>query len=93
MEFRPCIDIHNGKVKQIVGGSLKDEGNMADENFVSGQDAVFYANLYKKEGFRGGSYYFIKCERQRILRSDKETGDGCVTGVSGRSAGWRRHYG
>lgn len=41
MEFRPCIDIHNGKVKQIVGGSLKDEGNMADENFVSGQDAVF----------------------------------------------------
>ena len=35
MEFRPCIDIHNGKVKQIVGGSLKDEGNMADENFVS----------------------------------------------------------
>ena len=31
MKFRPCIDIHNGKVKQIVGGSLKDEGNMADE--------------------------------------------------------------
>ena len=27
MKFRPCIDIHNGKVKQIVGGSLKDEGN------------------------------------------------------------------
>ncbi len=26
MKFRPCIDIHNGKVKQIVGGSLKDEG-------------------------------------------------------------------
>ena len=34
MEFRPCIDIHNGKVKQIVGGSLKDEGNMADENLI-----------------------------------------------------------
>ena len=59
MEFRPCIDIHNGKVKQIVGGSLKDEGNMADENFVSGQDAVFYANLYKKEGFRGGHIIFL----------------------------------
>ena len=28
MKFRPCIDIHNGKVKQIVGGSLKDEGNI-----------------------------------------------------------------
>ena len=29
MEFRPCIDIHNGKVKQIVGGSLKDTGDFA----------------------------------------------------------------
>jgi len=35
MEFRPCIDIHNGKVKQIVGGSLKDEKDFAKENFVS----------------------------------------------------------
>ena len=34
MEFRPCIDIHNGKVKQIVGGSLRDEGSQARENFV-----------------------------------------------------------
>ena len=38
MKFRPCIDIHNGKVKQIVGGSLKDAGDQAKENFVSGQD-------------------------------------------------------
>ena len=42
MRFRPCIDIHNGKVKQIVGGSLLDEGNQATENFVSEQDAAFY---------------------------------------------------
>ncbi len=42
MEFRPCIDIHNGKVKQIVGGSLLDEGNRAKENFVAEQDAVFF---------------------------------------------------
>ena len=47
MKFRPCIDIHNGKVKQIVGGSLKDVGDQAKENFVSGQDAAFYAELYK----------------------------------------------
>ena len=38
MEFRPCIDIHNGKVKQIVGGSLKDRGDFASENFVSEQN-------------------------------------------------------
>lgn len=54
MEFRPCIDIHNGKVKQIVGGSLQDQGNAVRENFVSKQDAAFFAGLYRREGLRGG---------------------------------------
>ena len=54
MNFRPCIDIHNGKVKQIVGSSLKDEGNQATENYVSQQDGAFYANMYKKDGVQGG---------------------------------------
>lgn len=54
MEFRPCIDIHNGKVKQIVGSSLKDEGNSAEENFVSDRNAAFYAGLYRDMGLCGG---------------------------------------
>jgi len=54
MHFRPCIDIHNGKVKQIVGGSLLDAGNQAQENFVAEQDASFYARLYRKSGIKGG---------------------------------------
>ncbi len=54
MEFRPCIDIHNGQVKQIVGGSLKDAGDAAQENFVATQDAAFFANLYKNAGLKGG---------------------------------------
>ena len=54
MKFRPCIDIHNGKVKQIVGGSLTDVQDQAKENFVSEQDAAFYAELYKKAGIKGG---------------------------------------
>ena len=54
MEFRPCIDIHNGQVKQIVGGSLKDWNNLAKENFVANQDARFYAKLYKEAGLKGG---------------------------------------
>ena len=54
MEFRPCIDIHNGAVKQIVGGSLRDAGDTAKENFVSEQDAAFYARLYQKLGICGG---------------------------------------
>ena len=54
MNFRPCIDIHNGKVKQIVGGSLKDAGDQAKENFVSEQNAAFYAELYQKKRIKGG---------------------------------------
>ena len=54
MEFRPCIDIHNGKVKQIVGGSLQDKNNQAKENFVAKQDAAYYAALYRDAGIRGG---------------------------------------
>lgn len=54
MKFRPCIDIHNGQVKQIVGGSLLDQNNQAEENFVSEQDAEYYAKLYKKDNLKGG---------------------------------------
>ena len=54
MKFRPCIDIHNGQVKQIVGGSLRDTGDQANENFVSSQNASFFANLYKKHNLKGG---------------------------------------
>ncbi len=54
MKFRPCIDIHNGQVKQIVGGSLKDAGDSAVENFVSENGAAFYASLYKKMKLTGG---------------------------------------
>ncbi|MBQ8412386.1 MAG: phosphoribosylformimino-5-aminoimidazole carboxamide ribotide isomerase [Lachnospiraceae bacterium] len=54
MRFRPCIDIHNGSVKQIVGGSLKDEMDSAKENFVSLLSADYYADMYKKHGLSGG---------------------------------------
>ena len=54
MRFRPCIDIHNGKVKQIVGGSLKDEGSQADTNFTSELDAAWYARRYQQDGLKGG---------------------------------------
>ena len=53
MEFRPCIDIHNGKVKQIVGGTLRDAHDTAQENFVSEQDAAFYARFYQKDRIKG----------------------------------------
>ncbi|MDO6563745.1 phosphoribosylformimino-5-aminoimidazole carboxamide ribotide isomerase [Amphritea sp. 1_MG-2023] len=51
-QFRPCIDLHQGQVKQIVGGSLNDQG--AKTNFVSQYDAEYYANLYRQHNLTGG---------------------------------------
>lgn len=54
MRFRPCIDIHNGKVKQVRGASLSDSAGTADENFVSDREAFVYADIYKEKGLPGG---------------------------------------
>ena len=53
MRLRPCIDIHGGRVKQIVGGSIR-EGQAVKENFVSERDAAYYASLYRERGLAGG---------------------------------------
>ena len=62
MRFRPCIDIHNGKVKQIVGGSLTDVQDQAEENFVSEQDGAFYARLYREAGLSGGHVILLNSQ-------------------------------
>lgn len=72
MEFRPCIDIHNGKVKQIVGGSLMDAGNRAEENFVSEQDAGFFAHLYKEAGIRGGHIILLNAKESEFYEATKQ---------------------
>ena len=51
--FRPCIDLHNGQVKQIVGGTL-DDSESPDTNFVSENDSTYYAELYRKDNLTGG---------------------------------------
>ncbi|MFC5471458.1 phosphoribosylformimino-5-aminoimidazole carboxamide ribotide isomerase [Cohnella suwonensis] len=54
MRFRPCIDIHQGKVKQIVGETLQADASKVVENFVSERGAEDYASLYKEDGLTGG---------------------------------------
>lgn len=54
MEFRPCIDIHNGKVKQIVGSTLKDTGEGPAVNFESSESPSYYSHLYKNDNLKGG---------------------------------------
>lgn len=54
MKFRPCIDLHMGKVKQIVGNTLSDSSGSVIENYVAPYDAEYYANLFKADGLTGG---------------------------------------
>lgn len=54
MEFRPCIDLHDGKVKQIVGSSLNDDSSRVVENFSTDKSPAEFAELYKKDNLRGG---------------------------------------
>lgn len=72
MKFRPCIDIHNGKVKQIVGGSLKDQGDKASENFVSSQNAAFFAQLYKDKGLKGGHIILLNPSSSEYYEKTRE---------------------
>ena len=55
MKFRPCIDLHHGRVKQIVGSTLSDEqqGRLTT-NFASDQPASHYAAMYRHDGLYGG---------------------------------------
>lgn len=52
--FRPCIDLHEGKVKQIVGGSLSANRSALRTNFVSERPASWFAELYRRDGLKGG---------------------------------------
>lgn len=72
MEFRPCIDIHNGKVKQIVGSSLRDEKDAASENFVSEQDAAFYARMYQKQKITGGHIILLNAKDSPYYEETKK---------------------
>lgn len=72
MEFRPCIDIHNGKVKQIVGSSLQDRGNHAVENFVSTKSAADYAEFYKQHNIKGGHIILLNAPDSEYYNATRE---------------------
>ncbi|XP_031475908.1 1-(5-phosphoribosyl)-5-[(5-phosphoribosylamino)methylideneamino] imidazole-4-carboxamide isomerase, chloroplastic [Nymphaea colorata] len=58
VRFRPCIDIHKGKVKQIVGSTLQDLNKETTSslitNFESDKSPSEFADLYRQDGLVGG---------------------------------------
>ena len=65
--FRPCIDLHEGKVKQIVGGTLGDAGLRT--NFVSEKSAAWFAELYRRDGLRGGHVVMLGAGNETEARA------------------------
>ena len=54
MRFRPCIDLHGGRVKQIVGSTLQDDSDTLRTNFASDLPPSYYASRYREDNLPGG---------------------------------------
>jgi phosphoribosylformimino-5-aminoimidazole carboxamide ribotide isomerase len=71
-KFRPCIDLHSGVVKQIVGSSLVDDGGLVKENFVSKLSAGHYAARYRDDGLLGGHVIMLGAGNEGAAREALE---------------------
>ena len=83
MKFRPCIDIHNGQVKQIVGGSLTDTKDQAVENFISEKDAAWYARLYESHQLTGGHMILLNPATSPYYAADVAQAVGALNAWNG----------
>lgn len=87
MRIRPCIDIHNGRVKQIVGSSLRDSNDFrqgtARENFVADADASCYATIYREMGLRGGHIILLNSVKEEAYKEDLAQATGALRAFPG----------
>ncbi len=67
--FRPCIDLHDGQVKQIVGSTLNDSGSGLKTNFVSDRDSSWYAQRYQQDNLPGGHIIMLGPNNEEAARS------------------------
>jgi phosphoribosylformimino-5-aminoimidazole carboxamide ribotide isomerase len=91
MRFRPCIDLHNGKVKQIVGGTLSDvAGDTPVTNFETDRPASYFADIYRSDNLYGGHVIMLgpgneaaAMEALRAFPGGMQAGGGIVPGNAG----------
>ena len=89
-QFRPCIDLHNGRVKQIVGGSLNDAGTGLQTNFVSELSPAYYARLYRDHHLAGGHVIMLGPGNQAAAREALQAWPGHLQvggGITAANAG------
>ena len=89
--FRPCIDLHEGKVKQIVGGTLGASEELRT-NFVSDRSSVYYAELYKRDGLTGGHIIMLGPGNEEAARAALKTFPGGMHIGGGINAGNAASY-
>ena len=88
--FRPCIDLHEGRVKQIVGGTLGSEREPLRTNYISNRPAAWYAELYRRDGLSGGHVILLGPGNEAEARSALEAFPGGLQlggGVNPQNAG------
>lgn len=74
MRFRPCIDLHDGVVKQIVGGSLSDQvHDQVVTNYVADKPPAYFASLYRDNGLTGGHVIMLGAGNETAAREALST--------------------
>jgi phosphoribosylformimino-5-aminoimidazole carboxamide ribotide isomerase len=66
--FRPCIDLRDGQVVQIVGGTLGEDPAAVRTNFVSRRPAAWFAELYRRDGLKGGHVILLGAGNEQAAR-------------------------
>lgn len=90
--FRPCIDLHEGKVKQIIGGTLSKEARSLRTHFVSERPAEWYAAMYRADGLTGGHVIMLGPGNEASARAALRAYPGGMQVGGGIHAGNAREY-
>lgn len=92
MQFRPCIDLHDGKVKQIVGSTLGHQNVDVVENFTSEHEASYFASMFAKSVLTGGHVIMLGPGNEQAALSALHTYPGGLQVGGGITAQNARHY-
>ena len=95
-QYRPCIDLHDGRVKQIVGGTLEGADGGLKTNFVAEHDSAYFARMYARDGLRGGHVIKLGPGNDEAARSALEAVPGILQlggGVTDENAEMWLSYG
>ncbi|KAL8926788.1 MAG: hypothetical protein Q9172_001664 [Xanthocarpia lactea] len=91
-KFRPCIDLHSGQVKQIIGATLSDTSSGLRTNHVSKLPASHFGNLYREHGLTGAHVIMLGPGNEAAAREALEAWPGSLQVGGGITAENARHW-